>query len=67
MGVVGVKGHKSGPRRFGSQGEGAIEGPFTAYMLADLHDHGGFAYSMWEGCDPAAVPAGGGLGEPLFL
>jgi len=50
VGVVGAK-RPDFQRRFGSQGEGAIEGSFRAYIRADLHDRRGFAYSMWEGCE----------------
>ena len=41
---------------FGAQGEGAIEGVFTDYLVAGLDDHvGGGRYTRFSNCGGAAV------------
>ena len=41
---------------FGAQGEGAIEGVYTDYLVAGLDDHvGGGRYSRFSNCGGAAV------------
>ena len=46
----GVSAREAAAARFGSQGEGAIEGVYTEYIVGALGEHGGTRFSRFSHC-----------------